>query len=699
MTVPPDSRAVDAFLARAAARHGSASAARGAAYGFAAAIILALAVRSASVAALSSAGMLALGASLALIGGAAGFLRSRGDRRRIAYLVERRAPQCRNLVITAAELERSNGGSYVASIVVAQAARVLHGLEPRRLFPIRTALAALVATMAVWLLVAAQPRLASRIVPSVFRNGGARDIPQIDAVEATILPPAYTRLPGRSVHDPSTLDAVVASRIRLAVRTDAPRLVVETATTTDTISRPSDARAIVAELTATRAGYISVAPLASDGSEGARRLIGLTVAADEPPRPRITAPGRDLFLADPHATLDIAAEASDDIGLASLLLKFTKVSGSDERYTFVDGEIPATIARRDARTWTAHAAWRLDDLRLQPGDMVVYRAVATDNRPGATPVESDAFIAELPAPGSEAAAGFSIDPEQDRAAVSQQMVILKTERLLAARPSIAADSFAMQARDLAAEQRKVRSEFVFMLGGELVDAPDAAASMTTLDETAEAEGESDVAAGRGENAGHAALLTAIRAMSRAAAALTTARVDTALVHERTALTQLERAFSHSRIILRALAEREQLDLSRRLGGSLADATGERRPVAAPVTPDDVTALRAAAAELGVLARQSAYTPADADRAALLSDRVLQIDPTADSLRAAAQALSNAAARMRGRQANVRGELDHAAVALGSMLRAATPSAAADAPSIEVRRLRRVLSDALRGRTP
>jgi hypothetical protein len=464
------------------------------------------------------------------------------------------------------------------------------------------------------------------------------------------------------------------------------------------LARPLEGRAIAAEVTAQDAGYIGVTPLASDGPAGARRLIGLTVHADAPPRPRVTAPGRDLFLHDAHAALDLSASADDDIGVSSLVLKFTKVSGSDERYTFIDGEIPATITRRDARAWTAHAVWRLDDLHLQPGDMVVYRAVATDDRPGAAPVESDAFIAELPAPGSEVAAGFSIDPEQDRAAVSQQMVILKTERLLAARPSIAPDSFAAEARDLAAEQRKVRAEFVFMLGGELVEAPDAAASMTTLDETAEAEGESDLAAGRGENAGHTALLTAIRAMSRAAAALTTARVDTALVHERTALIQLERAFSHSRIILRALAEREQLDLSRRLSGSLADAVGERRPVAAPILSADVAALRAVLGEIGTLARRAAYGPADADRAAMLSDRVLRIDPAADSLRAVSQALSNAAASMRARGREARDELDRAAVALGSVLRAATPTAVESPPS-RVRRVQGLLSDALRGRSP
>src|SRR6185295_10183979 len=98
-------------------------------------------------------------------------------------------------------------------------------------------------------------------------------------------------------------------------------------------------------------------------------------------------------------------------------------------------------------------------------------------------------------------------------------------------------------------QRKVRAEFVFMLGGELADAPDANASLTDLNEEKEAEGEQDILAGRNANAGHIALLRAIRAMSRAATSLNVAEPTTALPYERTALTNLESAFSHARILL------------------------------------------------------------------------------------------------------------------------------------------------------
>src|SRR6185295_3550524 len=140
---------------------------------------------------------------------------------------------------------------------------------------------------------------------------------------------------------------------------------------------------------------------------------------------------------------------------------------------------------------------------------------------------------------------------------------------------MSAEDYADASAELAAEQRKVRVEYVFMMGGELADVDPT--DLTELNEEAEAAGEDELLAGRMANRGRIALLRAIRSMSRAAAALTTAELAPALTHERAALTQLERAFSHTRIILRALTEHERLDFTRRLTGTLTDAARDTRP--------------------------------------------------------------------------------------------------------------------------
>src|SRR5688500_9810009 len=151
------------------------------------------------------------------------------------------------------------------------------------------------------------------------------------------------------------------------------------------------------------------------------------------------------------------------------------------------------------------------------------------------------------------------------------MVVVKTERLIARAGSLPADSLQGEALAIAAEQRAVRAEFVFMMGGELAEEVLAAAGITDLDETAEAEAEEDIAAGRLANRGRTALVQAIRSMSRANSALIANDLRKALAEEKAAVTHLERAFSRTRYILRALTLRERLDLSRRLTGELSSA--------------------------------------------------------------------------------------------------------------------------------
>ena len=250
-------------------------------------------------------------------------------------------------------------------------------------------------------------------------------------------------------------------------------------------------------------GFIAIEPAASDGQPGVRRLIGLGVTADQPPRVRVTTPGRDLYFADANRTIDVAIEADDDLALDSLRLRFTKVAGSGENFTFTDGEAPLAVTRDNDRAWKARGSLKLDTLELAAGDMVVYRGVASDRRPGTTPVESDTFIVEILAPGAVAAEGFAMDDQRDRYAISQQMVILKTERLLARKPSLPPETFAADAAGLAAEQRQVRAEFVFMMGGELAEELVDTSSLTELNEEAEAAGEADLAAGLLANQGRA----------------------------------------------------------------------------------------------------------------------------------------------------------------------------------------------------
>ena len=158
-------------------------------------------------------------------------------------------------------------------------------------------------------------------------------------------------------------------------------------------------------------------------------MMPVVVSPDALPAVRITAPGRDLVYAGGNPRIAFDARATDDFGLRSLTLRYTIVSGSGEQFEFKDGEIPLAVTQRDARDWRGSASRSLADFNLKEGDMLVYRAVAADARPGDGSASSDAFFVEISRLGVAAGDGFTLPEEETRYALSQQMLIVKTERL------------------------------------------------------------------------------------------------------------------------------------------------------------------------------------------------------------------------------------------------------------------------------
>jgi hypothetical protein len=151
-------------------------------------------------------------------------------------------------------------------------------------------------------------------------------------------------------------------------------------------------------------------------------------------------------------------------------LRYTKISGSGENFDFKSGEVPVTdLSRQRPRVVRARGV-AAGDARARARRHARVSRGRRGPPAGAPAVESDAFILEITAAGALPSEGFAIDDRQDKYAISQQMVIVKTERLIAARKSMSQNDFQEATLDLAAEQRQVRAEFVFMMGGELADA-------------------------------------------------------------------------------------------------------------------------------------------------------------------------------------------------------------------------------------
>ena len=618
---------------------------------------------------------------------------ARSAARGVAVTIERRTPASRNLVLTAAEMIGTPGGvaPYIATRVLRDASALVSRVDLRHALPARSTIAGVTAAVALWavaiLVVNGRALNPAPVGPSSTTAAA------VLAIDIEVTPPEYTGQLPRTIHNPSRLEVLAGSRLRVMITADATSVTLHRIAGSDPLTR--DGQVFSATVLADADGYLSVAPADASGAVGVRSLIGLSVMADRGPNVKITAPGRDMLLADGKHTLPVAIEAEDDLGLATLRLRYTRVAGSGENFTFSDGDVPAAITRTSDRAWAARADWSLAPLALEPGDMIIYRAVATDRRPGAPGAESDSFIVEIAAPGALPGEGFAIDDRQDKYAISQQMVILNTERLLAKRASMPPAEYLREAQGLAAEQRQVRAEFVFMMGGELTDA---GLDISTLNEEAEAAGEDDLAAGRLANRGRADLMRAIRSMSRAAARLVEPDVAGALPIEKEALAFLQSAFSRSRYILRTLSERERLDLSRRLTGVLAALARTTRPSAAAPPPTRATEVRRVLVDVATLAAESGLATGDAAaRSTALAERVLRIDPAAVPFREVAAALTRAAELITARAdtASIHAAFNRASTGLAAIARAELapdPSRGFDA---QLDALAGALADALR----
>jgi hypothetical protein len=521
----------------------------------------------------------------------------------VVRALEEAEPSLMNLLVTAHEL--SSGGltasPRVRARVFADAAAVANAIDVRRALPASRAIRAAIVAVTAWLLFLPQAMSRSLIADRMPRADSSAPAPPSAPPDrlhmtATVQPPAYTGLPVQTLTDPPQIEAIEGSTAKVTMGRYS----------TQTVLR--------------RTGYVAI------GEGEARRTIPVVVHPDALPAATLTTPGRDLVFAGGNPRITFDARATDDFGLRALTLRFTKVSGSGEQFEFQEGEIPLTVAHDNTRQWRGSVSRSLSELSLQEGDMLVYRAVATDERPGDGSASSDAFFIEISKLGSAAGDAFTLPEEETRYALSQQMLILQTERLHQRQANMAAGEAANAALDLAVEQRMIRAEFVFMLGGEVEDEEVEAAQSTELQE------------GRLQNRGQRDLRAATVAMSQAEKLLTATNLAEALKAERAAVAALQRAFARDRYILRALGSRTSLDPTRRLTGDLSTASDWRR------SPRQASANRRAALLqdlLKGLADLNHAKPFDS-RARVLAEEVLRIDAASASLREAATRLQRAA---------------------------------------------------------
>ena len=484
----------------------------------------------------------------------------------VAGFVEARCPGLDNLLVTAAAVEQMPAmAPAIRDEVIRQADARVSALNAAEVLPLTRPLSAVVAVLllaAAAVLVPARPQ-----APAVDRAASdASGADAVFAVSVTVTPPPYLGVAAETLTDPREVHVPAGGTVRLVVRSTLAAV---------SLAEPGGPSRLLAEAVPGRfertwtpeasTTYALVAS-AREGAPGPSRLLAITVTPDQRPLVRVTAPGRDLRLPAADAPLALVVEASDDHAVSALELRWVRMSGSGESFTFGEGRVPITDVTRDGATIRGRLSWPLGPLSLDAGESLVYRVVASDGAPGQPPGESESYTIDIGAAFETSGAGAAVAEEDRRYAISQQMVIVHTERALAAQGAERADAWQARTQGIAAEQRSVRAEVVFLGGGEVEDEVEEAAHGDELQE------------GRLENRGRVEMLRAMGEMSRAEARLIAGDARGALVFERRALAALLAAFDRRRYFLRTMPERSRIDPARRL-------TGDRR-LAAPGRADD-----------------------------------------------------------------------------------------------------------------
>ena len=594
------------------------------------------AASSAAVGAILSALLLprgrALGVWAAMLGAstlmAASWWRGRAgrSRRAAAARIEISHPAFRNLMVTAEELRAHPGraSERMRERVILEAASHVRAVRIPSVVPIAGPLAICAAAAAVWIAVLlGLPGRAATAITQVA--GGLIGSPAPAAgpvrIVAELRAPEYTGVAARTIESPQRLDAIAGTALRLRLRPAAGDAGWRVRFGSDVLPGRREGSEFVADVVLSESGYFAIEPdsVPSAGTEDPRRmLIPVTVTPDHAPAIRIEAPGRDLLLPPSARQIPVTAAATDDFALHSLELRYTKVSGSGEQFEFEEGVVPLLVTRESGRAWKGRAELSLQTLKLAPGDAVVYRAVGRDRRPGdAGLASSDTFFVEIRGPGHAALEGIEMPPDEERYALSQQMVVLKIERLRERESALPRGEVEEAAASIAAEQRSVRANFIFLMGGHVED------------EFEEAEQSHEIQEGRLENSARREISAAIHQMTLAEQGLTAVSTGRALPPARAAVEALQRAFGRNRYILRALTARGRIDPSRRLTGELKDASGWRRdlaPAAIDSAARDARLLLARALEIaGAIHAGDGVSSA---RIAALAEQALRIEPGA-----------------------------------------------------------------------
>ena len=304
----------------------------------------------------------------------------------------------------------------------------------------------------------------------------ARRPPRVANVLVSVLPPAYTRKPGRR-HTTWDLEAEQGARVTWRLRADRPvaavfLLTVQGDTIHGTVRGPAEYEATFAA-----AHTVLYQAVLRDGAAVvASDFHRLTVIPDAPPTLTVVRPEPRTEIAfGAPLTVPLEVLAADDYGLADARIVATVTTGSGEGVKFRERDLDfdTRTPRRQEHGLLLRTALDLGLLGMQPGDDLYFHVAAHDNRaPQANETRSETYFISLTDTAHVLVADWSGlgvhgAPEYLR---SQRQIIIDTERLLAMQGQLATPEFRGRSNNIGLDQHVLRERYGELAGLETVEA-------------------------------------------------------------------------------------------------------------------------------------------------------------------------------------------------------------------------------------
>ena len=414
----------------------------------------------------------------------------------------------------------------------------------------------------------------------------------VRALEAEIVPPAYTRAPRRR-SAAEDLEVEEGARITWLAELRGPvRAAWLRGTSGDSLPlRHVGGVRWTGELRAVRSQLWRLELTGPDTVRARSGDIRLVVRPDRPPVLTVLRPEERTVL-EPTAVAPVAVEllATDDYGIDSAGMNVTIATGRGEAVRFRRLRLPFASRATDAGgALRLRATLDLPALGLGPGDELYFVADVTDhrepvpNRSRSGTVFLSVVDTARPPTADLARMALTVQPEYFR---SQRQIIIDTEKLLADQPRLSVPDFRQRANDLGMDQGLLRLRYGQFLGEEFeTQAGDAA------EEHAHDDPENATLLGQTVKD---KLRAAISAMWQAELYLRTAEPRTALPYEYRALEMLKQVQQDARVYVQRVGfEPPPIEVAKlRLTGSLKDLAALRR-ADSTATRDTLPAIRAA----------------------------------------------------------------------------------------------------------